>query len=151
MDIHVRTLSTLNILFGVYSLLLSTTIFVVYGGPVSIYTSMNDNIAGVLLASAAMFHLLIAVPCIAAGIHLRSYTEWARSVLIVTSALNILNIPVGSVIGAYGLWVLLAEETDPLFSNPPPDRRVKKIAPAPAKETKPKKSAATTIVPSPRS
>jgi hypothetical protein len=151
MDIHVKTLSTLNILFGVFSLLLSLTVFIVFGGPINIYTSMNDNIVGVLLASSTLFHMVLAVPCIVAGIHLRSYAEWARGVLIVTSALNILNIPIGSVIGAYGLWVMLAEETDPLFSNPPPNRQVKKTPPVAKSEPQPKKSAATTIVPSPRS
>ena len=150
MDIHVRTLSVLNILFGVFSLLLSIPIFILYGGPISIYSSMDDNVTGVLLASSAMFHMVLAVPCIVAGIHLRTYKEWARGVLIVASALNILNIPIGSIIGGYGLWVLLAEETDPLFSNPPPNRQAKKVAGAPT-EAEPKKSAATTIVPSPRS
>ena len=115
---------------------------------------MVGLIGGVLLASSAIFHIVLAVPCIVAGIHLRSYTEWARGVLIVTSALNILNIPIGSIVGAYGLWVLLAEETDPLFSNPPPNRELTKVATAAssaATQTEPKKSAATTIVPSPRS
>ncbi|HYI92492.1 MAG TPA: hypothetical protein VEX68_03025 [Bryobacteraceae bacterium] len=154
MDIHVRTLSTVNILFGVLSLLLSVPIFVIYGGPISLYSSMDDNVGGVLLASSVMFHLALAVPCIIAGVHLRSYAEWARSALIVTSALNVLNIPIGSVLGAYGLWVLLTEETDPLFSSPPPNPDAKKssaVAPTPSAKHEPNTSAATTIVSSPRS
>ena len=154
MDIHVRTLSTVNILFGVFSLLLIVPIFFVYDGPFSMYSSMDDNIGGVLVASSAIFHIVLAVPCIVAGIYLRFYTEWARGVLTVTSALNILNIPIGSIVGAYGLFVLLAEETDPLFSNPPPNRDLPKVAKAAsgaAAQTETKKPAVTTIVPSPRS
>jgi hypothetical protein len=159
MDTHVKTLGLFNILFGVFGLLLSLTVFAIYGGPVSIYTSMDDTVVGVLLAASAVFHVLLAVPCIVGGIYLRSFSEWARGVLIVTSALNILNIPIGSILGGYGLWVLLTEESDPLFSSPPPNRQAPKPAPAPPRnkpvedrpETPHKKSAATSIVPSPRS
>jgi hypothetical protein len=160
MDIHVKTLGLLNILFGVFGLLLSLTVFAFYGGPMSIYSSVDDTVVGALLATTAVFHVLLAIPCIVGGFYLRSFAEWARGVLIVTSALNILNIPIGSVIGGYGLWVLLTEETDPLFSNPPPNPGAKKpaqtaIRSSSRKDTPPgaplKKSAVTTIVPSPRS
>jgi hypothetical protein len=166
MDTHVRTLGTLNILFGVFSLLFSLTVFVVFGGPITLYTSMSDNILGALLATSAIFHMVLGIPCIIGGVYLRSFAEWARGVSIVTSALNVLNVPLGSALGGYGLWVLLAEETDPLFSNPPPDRRPKKAAQAAGSnvalnaanrasgampETQPQKPATTTIIPSPRS
>ena len=73
-----------------------------------------------------------------------------------TSALNILNLPVGSILGCYGLWVLLTPETDPLFSAPPPDRRPKKPAPRPppaeqSDESLNPKATGATIIPSPRS
>jgi len=37
--------------------------------------------------------------------------------LTVISAVNILDVPVGTILGAYGLWVLLTPETDPLFDH----------------------------------
>ena len=65
--------------------------------------------------------MLIGIPCIIGGVYLRSFTEWSRGLVIVTSALNILNCRSGAILGCYGLWVLLTPETDPLFSAPPPD------------------------------
>ena len=36
------------------------------------------------------------------------------------SALNLINIPLGTIVGAYGLWVLLNKDTERLFSGAPP-------------------------------
>jgi hypothetical protein len=116
---------------------------------------MDDDILGILLAGSVIFHMLLAIPCIMVGIYLRSLTEWSRSFTIVVSALNLLNVPFGCVLGGYGLWVLLAPETDPLFSDRRPVTAKKTAASPPARaatvEAKPKKSASTTIIPSPRS
>jgi hypothetical protein len=157
MDTHVRTLGTVNILFGVCSALLGLVVLIAYGGPFGLYNAFADNILGLLIAGSVTFNLLLSVPCIVGGVYLRSFAEWSRGLVIVTSALNILNPPAGSIIGCYGLWVLLTPETDPLFSNPPPDRRPKKAAEAVASTvrshvmTQPEKTASTTIIPSPRS
>lgn len=78
---------------------------------------------GTLAAVSASFHLLLAIPCVVGGVGLRSFSQWSRGVLIITSGLNLLNIPIGSLLGIYGLWVLLAEETEPLFNTPPVSSR----------------------------
>lgn len=158
MDTHVRTLGTVNILFGVCSGLLGLVVFIMYGGPIGLYNALSDNILGLLLAGSVTFNMILSIPCIVGGAYLRSFTEWSRGMIIVTSALNILNVPLGSLIGCYGLWVLLTPETDPLFSDPPPDRRPKKAAQAvvsaagsnPLSEPKPA-TGQTSIIPSPRS
>lgn len=156
MDTHVKALGMANLIFGVCSLVLGLLALIIYGGPFGLYHSFMDYILGLLIVGFVLSHVLIGIPCIIGGIYLRSFTEWARGLVIVTSALNILNLPVGSILGCYGLWVLLTPETDPLFSAPPPDHRPKTPAHAapPAKESnrvaKPKATGAT-IVPSPRS
>lgn len=143
----------LNIFFGVFSLLIAVGVFIFYGSPIGFYNSTSDNILALLITGSIIFHMLLALPCIIGGIYLRSFAEWSRGVVIVVSALNILNPPIGSMIGGYGLWVLLTPETDPLFTSPPPDHRPKKPTEAqdPKAQVQPKKAAATTIVPSPRS
>ena len=74
MDIHVRTLSTAEHPIRGAQLAAHRTGFLSFMVDRSAFTSsMDDNIGGVLLASSAMFHIFLAVPCIVAGIHLRSY------------------------------------------------------------------------------
>jgi hypothetical protein len=155
MDIHVRRLATFNILFGVISLFASAGLLLVFGGPVGIYQSTDDNIFGLLVAVSAVAHLLLSIPCIVGGAALKSLQEWSRGMLIVTSALNIINVPLGSILGAYGLWVLLTPETDPLFNHEPAHRVANKgVSQAKTGENEPApshKANTSTIVPSPRS
>src|SRR5688572_1399694 len=111
MDIHVRRLGSISIIFGVVSLVVGLLLIVVYGGPRGLYYSFTDTVMGFLVSAATLFHLLLSIPCIIGGFAVRNYSEWSRSLMIVACALNILNPPLGSMLGAYGLWVLLTPET----------------------------------------
>jgi hypothetical protein len=51
------------------------------------------------------------------GIGLFGYKPWARYIVIVVSALGLLNIPIGTLKGVYFLWVLLQNDTVKLFEN----------------------------------
>jgi O-antigen/teichoic acid export membrane protein len=51
------------------------------------------------------------------GIGLFGYKQWARYIVIVVSALGLLNIPIGTLKGVYFLWVLLQSETIKLFEE----------------------------------
>lgn len=51
------------------------------------------------------------------GIGLFGYKPWARYIVIVVSALGLLNIPIGTLKGVYFLWVLLQNDTIKLFEN----------------------------------
>ncbi len=46
-----------------------------------------------------------------------SYKPWSRVLGIVLSVLNLLNFPIGTVLGIYGLWVLLNKDTERLFTR----------------------------------
>jgi hypothetical protein len=73
------------------------------------------GIAGSLLT---IFFLAISLPGLVAGFALLSYRPWARILGIVLCAINLINFPFGTVLGAYGLWVLLNKDTERLFSTP---------------------------------
>ena len=54
---------------------------------------------------------------ILAGIALFSYKPWSRVFMIIISALNCLNIPIGTAIGVYSLWALMKPEVLDLFEE----------------------------------
>jgi ABC-type Fe3+ transport system permease subunit len=61
--------------------------------------------------------LMLSIPGIVAGIGLLYYKPWARILTIVLCALGLLNFPLGTGLGVYGLWVLLSPETTRLFEG----------------------------------
>ena len=73
-----------------------------------------------------VFLVLISLPGLITGIGLLKYQSWARIVGIVLAAINLINIPFGTALGIYGLWVLLNKQTEPLFAGVPAGALVSK-------------------------
>lgn len=63
-----------------------------------------------------VFLLVVSLPGIIVGVGLLKFKPWARIFGIVLSALHLINIPIGTALGIYGLWVLLNSETERLFN-----------------------------------
>ena len=51
------------------------------------------------------------------GAGLFSFRPWARILVMIVSAMNCLNVPVGTAKGIYSIWVLMQPETIELFEN----------------------------------
>jgi hypothetical protein len=77
-------------------------------------------IIGVAGTALVVFLLAVSLPGLITGIGLIKFQPWARIVGIVLAAINLINIPFGTILGIYGLWVLLSKETEPLFAGPSP-------------------------------
>jgi hypothetical protein len=98
-----------------------------FSGTMAGFAAQNDPdamiAAGVLgaIGTAIFFLILVlSVPGIVAGWGLLNFKPWARVLTIVLSALNLMNVPIGTAIGVYGLWVLLNQETERMFSSGSP-------------------------------
>ena len=64
-----------------------------------------------------MFLGMISVLGLVAGIGLLSYKGWARIMTIIVSALGCFNIPIGTLVGVYTIWVLMQDDTVKLFDR----------------------------------
>jgi hypothetical protein len=60
----------------------------------------------------------LSLPGIIVGFGLLKFRSWARIFGIVLSILDLIWIPFGTVVGAYGLWVLFSRDTERLFDRP---------------------------------
>jgi len=67
-----------------------------------------------------IFILVLSLPGLIAGFGLLTFKPWARILGIVLCAINLINIPFGTIFGAYGLWVLLNKDTERMFGAPGP-------------------------------
>ena len=118
MEKHVQVLGILYIVFGALGLIGALTVFVVLG--VGGLFSPDEDAA--LLAVGvggfiALIILITSIPGIIAGWGLLKHHNWARILTLVLSFLNLLNLPFGTALGIYGIWLLFKDEAIRLFSD----------------------------------
>jgi hypothetical protein len=127
MDGHVKLLAILYIVFGGLGVLLALVVLLVFGSIAGLVAAVVEDQLGARFAPQIIsavgslvfvFILILSVPNIAAGVGLLSYREWGRILTIILSALNLPFVPFGTVLGVYGLWVLLNNQTIALFRRP---------------------------------
>jgi zinc ribbon protein len=116
MRIHVRVLAWIHIVLGALGCFAGLLLFVFFsaiGRKVPFFPIHHDLIfapigllgLGTVIAG---FLFLCALPAVLAGYGLLQYAPWARVLALILCCLNLLNIPFGTLLGAYGLWVLLS-------------------------------------------
>lgn len=115
---HVTILGWLHIALNVLLVLTAGLVFLaVVGG--GLFTGDAEAIAITSLVGTiiAVFLLVLAAPGIVAGIGLLKRKSWARVLAIVLGILNLVNFPLGTVVGVYTLWVLVQDEAMALFTS----------------------------------
>lgn len=130
---HIQVVGILNVLWNLIGVLVGLACLLIGFG----FGSMMGLAAGsqgsagegaALMAIVTTFGAIIgcavlipSLPGFIAGIALFKFRNWARIVLIIVSAINLLNFPFGTALGAYTLYVLLHRDTEAIFANPDVD------------------------------
>ena len=124
MDNHINTVGALSIGLSVFGILIGGFIFVLLAGIG--YISQDESAASILAVIGffvGIFLLILSIPGIIGGIGLFKRKEWARILVLLTSAFHLLNFPIGTAIGGYSIWVLVNAETirmfNPIVPQPP--------------------------------
>lgn len=126
---HVKILGILHIIFGGLGVLAAVIILLVFGG-ISTLAGLSDHapeglpVIGFISIGAIgglifLFVLALSLPALIIGIGLIQFRPWARIGGIILSALDLFGFPFHTILGIYGLWVLLNRETELLFGIPP--------------------------------
>jgi hypothetical protein len=74
------------------------------------------GITAIVGTVVAYFLILVSLPEIIGGIGLLKRCPWARILVLVISFVDLINIPFGTIIGVYSIWVLLKDETVKMFA-----------------------------------
>ena len=129
MQKHVTIVAVLRIVYSSIFLLVALFFFGVLAG-IGVLSGDGEAffVLGAIGTGLAAFFTILALPGIIGGVGLLSYRPWARILVLVLSFLDLVNIPFGTALGVYSIWVLLNSETEALF-NPVP--RPAPFAPAP--------------------
>ncbi len=124
MEQHVKVLGILNIVYGGIGALGGIVILIVFGGAYGIVESVSYHqseaaaalpVIAIIGGAIAALLLLMSAPSIIAGIGLLQMRPWSKIVGIVVSALHIFNVPFGTALGIYGLFVLCSQQTQSCF------------------------------------
>jgi hypothetical protein len=126
MEQHVKVLGVLNIVWGSLGALCGLVLLMIFGGAYGVveavaYRNAQAAIAlpviAVIGGVICILLLLLSAPSIIAGIALLYFKPWGRILAIIVSALHLMNIPFGTALGIYGLWVLLSQKSMGLFAE----------------------------------
>lgn len=118
MEKHVTLVAVLNIGFGFLGIFIAIFLFVaVVGAGVISGSPEAMTVTSIVGSALAFFFLLTSVPEIIGGFGLLKRKPWARILILIIACLDLLQIPIGTAIGIYELWVLLQDETVKLFEK----------------------------------
>jgi hypothetical protein len=125
MTTHVKVVAVLYLFLSALGLLAALFVSMVFGlagGIVNANADPNEAaiaipIIGLTGTMLVAFLVVTSLPGLIAGVGLLKFRPWARILAIVVAILNLINIPVGTAIGVYALWVLLNSEGERLFSG----------------------------------
>ena len=119
---HVTFVGALHIGFAILGLVVALVIFLSIDFAQSFVEGDDIPVRVLKMIKEFLTSIIgvISLLSIIGGIGLFSYQEWARILIIVMSAINCLNVPIGTAKGVYSLWALLQDDTIRLFRGEEP-------------------------------
>jgi len=117
---HITLLGVLHIARGAFVLLIGVLLFAILTG---IGAISEDNTAlgvlGFIGTALMLLFIALAIPSVLAGIGVLLRREWGRIMALVVGILSLIDVPIGTAIGVYSIWVLMNDETRLLFQVTP--------------------------------
>jgi phage shock protein C len=117
---HVSFLGGLYIVFNSITLIIAIIVFAaVAGGGLISGDETVIAITTIVASIVAGFLILFSAPGIICGFGLLKYRPWSRILALILGAINLINIPFGTALGIYTLWVMMHEDSQALFRSEP--------------------------------
>jgi len=114
---HVSLVGALHVGFGILGLLGALAVYLTFHFAYEFIQEepLVENIISFVGNTLSLIILFISALGIIGGIGLFSYRPWSRILVMIVSAINCLNVPVGTAKGVYSIWVLMQPETIDMF------------------------------------
>lgn len=117
---HVPILAWIHIVASAFFLILGVFLFLLLGG-LGVFAASGDPDAPFILLIIGLFvggiMVVMALPGILAGWGLLKRKNWGRVLALIVGIINIFNVPIGTAIGVYTLYVLLQPEASAYFNG----------------------------------
>ncbi len=109
---HVRLLGILWLALSVFRLLPGIVLWTVFRHGIPFLPEGIPGFVGDIIPAIGMILFTAGVVGIFAGWGLLDRQPWARMLAIILGVLNLIDMPFGTALGAYTLWVLLPAEAE---------------------------------------
>jgi len=124
MQKHITVVGALRIGSAIVGLMAAAIIVLLTLGPGLIAHCVDGNdealaILAMIGVPIALFFVVLSAADIIGGIGILRHKNWARYLVMIHSVLDIFNVPIGTALGVYCIWVLAQDETARIFSQPP--------------------------------
>ena len=120
MEKHLTVVASLQVGFSALGIIAAIVVFVVLKNVWAIVDDYEaERVLKIVAAWLPLFLIILSLPGLVGGIGLFLRQGWARILTLIVAALGLLNIPIGTALGIYTIWVLVQSETTKLF-NPQP-------------------------------
>jgi hypothetical protein len=122
MEKHVNILAIIYIVWAILGFLGSGIVMLLFVGTGALagFEGGEETVALFLtvfgLAIGGII-LITSIPTLIAGIGLLKFKNWARILALILAFLSLLEIPFGTAVGIYAMWVLFNDRTIRLFDN----------------------------------
>ncbi len=115
---HVRALGLIYLIYHAIALIIGVLVFFLLSG-IGILSGdvQAAGVLGLIGTLVAVFMAILAAPGLIAGFGLLAQKSWARILAIILGCLHLLEVPIGTALGVYTLWVLTHEDAVPLFRS----------------------------------
>lgn len=115
---HISLLGGLYITFSSITLIAAIIIFLaITGGGIISGDELAIAITTTVASIIASLLVLISAPGIICGIGLLKQRPWSRIFALILGAINLINIPFGTALGIYTIWVLMKPQSEEIFKN----------------------------------
>ena len=118
MEKHLQLVAALQIGLSAIGILIGGFLFIaIVGGGLISRDAEAITITSIVGSVLAGFFMVLSVPGIIGGIGLFKRKSWARILVLIISCLDLFNIPFGTAVGIYSIWVLIQDETVKLLNG----------------------------------
>ncbi len=116
---HIKIVAWIYIAYGVFFLLSALAVGGLLGTVSATVreTTLTPEMMAIGIGTLAGGLALFGILALAGGLGLLKHRGWGRIVVLVVVALTIFGFPVGTVLGAYAIWVLTRPDTRRILSG----------------------------------
>jgi len=116
MEKHLTIVAALQVGFSLLGILAAIIVYTVLHSVMHITDDPEvERVLPIVARWVSLFLLIISIPGLIGGIGLFMKKSWARILVLIISVLDLLNIPIGTAVAVYTIWVLVQDDTAKLL------------------------------------